>query len=375
MRRAPAILAFIVAAVLAPSGGARAGDAATAREILRLSGVKQGLCLHLGCGRSRSAGLTAELAAGSSMLVHGLAYNDDSAARARKGVASRAVAGRAMVEKVAPGPLPYLRDLASLVVVEDLAALARVGVNRDELMRVIAPGGVLCVRSGRRWKKTVKPRPEEMDDWTHPRHGADGNMVSVDRLVKFPIGFRWIDGLPVNVNRWAACRAWVISEGRCFTLSANEMENIGPRRGRDQWLAARDAFNGLPLWKINCGTSDNGAQLNWRNAGALVAGGGRVYAARKDKKIIAVDAATGKVVVTIPTTHQAERLALLEGVRAGRRGRSRSTRPTATACGRRGSRSRRPARSRPSMRRRERGSGRCPSRATCSPPRTAWSTR
>ena len=41
----------------------------TAKQILGLAGVRQGLCVHLGCGREASGSLTADLAAGSGMLV------------------------------------------------------------------------------------------------------------------------------------------------------------------------------------------------------------------------------------------------------------------------------------------------------------------
>ncbi len=308
-----AILGALVVVGLWSARASGAGDDTTAKQILGLAKVKKGLCLHIGAGGKRTAGLTAALAGNGSMLVHGLALDDKSLVRAREAVSKQNLLGRAMIEKVGSRTLPYLRDLANLIVVEDMSALARLGIGKDEILRVLAPGGVLCVRQGRRWTSTVKPRPEGMDDWTHPQHGADGNMVSTDKLVKFPLGFRWIDGLPVNINRWAACRGWVISDGRCYTLSANEMENLTLRRSRDHWLAARDAFNGLPLWKIRCGTTDDGAYLNWRNAGPLVAGDGRVYAARKGNTILSVDGATGRVDAAMKTSHQAVRLALLEG--------------------------------------------------------------
>ena len=83
--------------------------------------------------------------------------------------------------KVRTNALPYRRDLSSLVVVEDPAALAKQGIGRDEILRVTAPGGILCSREGGKWTKSVKPRPKEMDEWTHPAHGPDGNMVSTDR--------------------------------------------------------------------------------------------------------------------------------------------------------------------------------------------------
>ncbi|MBM3888710.1 MAG: PQQ-like beta-propeller repeat protein, partial [Verrucomicrobia bacterium] len=292
--------------------GSRGAEAALAKEVLQTSGVKSGLILHLGCGRTQTPGLTAALAAQSGWLVHGLALDDAACARARRAIEAKGLAGRAMVERINFKDLPYLTDLANLVVVEDLAALAARGVSRDELMRVLAPGGVLCVREGARWTRTVNPRPREMDDWTHPQHGADGNMVSEDRLVRFPLGLRWLDGLPLNLNRWAACRGWVVANGRVFTLSSTELENVGAKE-KPHYLTARDAWNGLPLWKINCETFDDGAFLRWENVPPLAADDRRVYAPKKDK-LIAADAATGAILRTFPTKFPPTRLLLTDGV-------------------------------------------------------------
>ncbi|MBI5725135.1 MAG: PQQ-binding-like beta-propeller repeat protein [Planctomycetes bacterium] len=291
-------------------------DAAAAKEILQASGIKIGLCLHLGAGRAETPGLTAALAQNAALSVHGLALDDDSLARARKEIEKCGVSGLAIVEKVECKPLPYLPDLANLVVVEDMAALNKAGVTKEEILRATAPQGVLCVREAGKWTKTVKPRPAEMDEWTHPWHGPDGSMVSTDRVFKFPVGFRWIAGLPhninINPNEMGACRGWVIAGGRVFTVSVNELENVFPAKGRDHYLAARDAWNGMPLWKINLQTKDNGEFLNWRNAGPLAADSIRVYAVQKDKAII-VDAATGQIIATCPTKYPAVRLVLIDG--------------------------------------------------------------
>ena len=47
-------------------------------------------------------------------------------------------------------------------------------------MRVLAPNGVVLMKRGGEWQKTVKPWPEEMDEWTHYFHGPDGNPVGQD---------------------------------------------------------------------------------------------------------------------------------------------------------------------------------------------------
>ncbi|MCY3020446.1 MAG: PQQ-binding-like beta-propeller repeat protein [Planctomycetota bacterium] len=282
-----------------------------ANEILQTAGVSAGLCVHLGC---RMPCLTAALAENSNMAVHGIALDNRSLDAARYFINVRNMSGRALVEKVPLNPLPYAQDLATLVVVEDLAALTAQGLTKDEILRVVSPNGVLCVKEGGKWTKTVKPRPKEMDDWGHIFHGADYNMVSNDKLVKFPLGFRWVDGIPLNVVMWAACRGWVIAGGRCYTLSLNELENLAPSRPKRHYLGARDAFNGVPLWKVDLGpTDDDGIHLTWRNAGPLVANEKRVYAVQEGKPII-VEGATGRIIAKCDTKYKANRLAVLDNV-------------------------------------------------------------
>jgi outer membrane protein assembly factor BamB len=304
------------ALAVACAGTLGADEAREAREIIAASGMRAGLCLHLGCGRAESAGLTAALAQNPNFMVHALALDGASLARARERIEAQNVLGRAVAEKVAVSLLPYLPDLANLVVVEDLAALTAQGVTREEILRVTAPGGAVLVKEGGHWAKTIKPRPKEMDDWGHPLHGADGNMVSQDKLLKFPLGLRWIDGLPGNfATYWGIGCCSVIAGGRCFTFNVNEIENLNPSSGsaarKDYYLGARDAFNGLPLWKINCGPTDP-LRGNWHNAGPLVADAERAYAPQEDKVII-VEAASGKVLHTCATRYPAVRLTLVDG--------------------------------------------------------------
>ena len=311
------VLALAACAVLVWASAGRAAESAGNKQVLEWAGQRKGLCLHLGCGREGSPGLTADLAAAGTMLVHGLALDDASLDRARAAIQARQLAGRAMAEKIPASPLPYLDNLANLVVVEDLDALKAAGVGLDEVQRVTAPGGSVCALQGGAWKQAVKPRPAEMDEWTHPAHGPDNNWVSADKIAGFPAGLRWQDGVPMNFNLWAACRAFVTAGGRCFTLSTTEEENLAPtlhaKHRKEEYLTARDAFNGLPLWKVNCETTNEGNALNHRNTAPLVADGRRVYAYKKDQ-VVGLDAATGQVAVTFAVKHPTVRMALLGDV-------------------------------------------------------------
>ena len=295
----------------AAAGETAVPEMAAAKAVLAASGFKSGLCLHLGCGREGSAGLAAALAETSNMPVYGLALDDAALARSRAAIDARGLAGRAMAERLPGRELPLPPNLAMLVVVEDMAALAAAGVAKDEILRVVAPGGSLCILESGKWTATTKPRPAEMDEWPQAHHGADGNLVSNDRAVSFPLEFRWIDGVPFDrggFGECASCRAVVLAGGRCFTVSNDELGGGGLAV-----LTARDAWSGFPLWRFDCQDGYNKVQLDWRNVWPLAADDRRVYVAKKDGLAI-LDAATGKVEATCATRFQPRRLLLAGGM-------------------------------------------------------------
>jgi len=290
-----------------------ASAATSGAEVLKLSGCDHGLCAVIGCGSEESPALAAELTAPGKLVVHGIAPDDASLARAREAIAQRGVAGLAAVERLALKPLPYRDNVLNLMVVEDLDAAAAAGFSREEAMRALAPGGKLCTRSGGKWELTAKPWPESMDEWTHEAHDPGGNCVSRDKVVKFPLGYRWNAGLPMNLqhpaqtaNAWSATRGMAVAGGRCFTLSNSVFENVGPtyqsEHGVDQYVTARDAFNGLFLWRRKLGATYYGG-LFYPNRAPFVGLADVVYAANEKGELVALDAATGDVQRTFATTY------------------------------------------------------------------------
>jgi len=150
----------------------------TARQILDAAGVKGGLIVHIGCGDGK---LTASLRGGESYLVHGLDSNAKAVEAARKHLRMLGIYGPVSVEEFDGKRLPYTENLVNLVVAEDLG-----GVTMAEVMRVLAPGGVLYMRQDGHWRKTIKPRPKNTDEWTHFLHDASGNAVAHDDVVGPP---------------------------------------------------------------------------------------------------------------------------------------------------------------------------------------------
>ena len=169
--------------------GAEASDA-WAREILQVSGVQGGMVVHLGCGDGT---LTAALQRTAGYTVHGLDRDPAKIAAARQRLAAQGVYGPVSVEHLAANSLPYADNLLNLLVVEDSTLVAR-----EEMLRVLAPHGVLCEKRDGGWVKTIKPRPSTIDDWSHFLHDAGNNAVARDESV----------GPPARCSGWRR-RCWL----------------------------------------------------------------------------------------------------------------------------------------------------------------------
>ncbi|MFW6163208.1 MAG: class I SAM-dependent methyltransferase, partial [Planctomycetota bacterium] len=287
---------FGLAAVLLAAGCAvkAAEPAAEAAAILQTAGVQGGLIVHLGCGDGR---LTVGLRANDRFLVHGLDADPARVAKARALVHGRGLGGKVSVSRWSGERLPFVDNLIRLLVVSDPG-----GVPAKEMLRVLAPDGVLCVRQDGAWERQVKPRPEAMDAWTHFLRDPSNNAVSRDRLVGPPRRMQWLaEPLWCRYHHTLASISSVVcTSQRVFSIvdeaTAGWMEVPGRWR-----LVARDAFNGVLLWKRPI---DSWA---WHRRGfrsgpvqlprTLVAGGGCVYLPLGlDRPVSALDAATGETV-------------------------------------------------------------------------------
>ncbi|MHC4179311.1 MAG: outer membrane protein assembly factor BamB family protein, partial [Planctomycetota bacterium] len=270
------------------------GDAA--REILEPAGTQGGLIVHLGCGDGR---LTAALRASDSYLVHGLDVDEQNVRKAREHIRSLGLYGSVSVDRFDGSRLPYVDNLVNLVVSEDFG-----DVPTKEVMRVLAPGGAAYTGQDGRWTRIVKPRPAEIDDWTHYLHDATNNAVADDTVVGPPRHLQWV-GSP----RWArhhdhmsSFNALVSAGGRVFYIF-----DEGPTSAIQlppKWtLIARDAFNGTILWKRRI---DRWHEHLWplKSGPALlprrlVAVGNTVFVTLGlDAPLTALDAATGKTLRT-----------------------------------------------------------------------------
>jgi len=304
MMKAPRLVPFLSAIICLLAAGVSFGQ--SAEEILEAAGTSGGLVVHVGCGDGR---LTAELLAGDGYLVQGLDADPANVAEARRHVQSLGLYGRASIDAFDGRRLPYVDNLVNLLVAEDLGE-----VPMAEVMRVLCPGGVACVGEEGKPGKTIcitKPWPHQIDEWTHWLHGADGNAVADDTRVGPPRHAQWVapPRWQRHHNTVPSVNAMVSAGGRLFAFVDEAPAGIDGMP--DRWfLLARDAFNGTLLWKrpIEDWGWDQWSDHSFDRFNQpthimrrLVAVGDRVYVTPGfNAPLSALDAATGRVVMTYP---------------------------------------------------------------------------
>jgi len=315
-----------------------AQDAVKAKEILASADFRGGLIVHLGCGDGR---LTAALHAGDDSVVQGLEVDPSKVEQAREHIRSLGCYGSVSVARWDGRSLPYAENLVNLVVMRDAGCERR----DEEIMRVLAPGGVALFLNrqsqigNRKWKK---PWPDDIDQWTHFLHDASGNAVSNDQRVGPPRRLQW-DGGP----RWSrshetdmSLTAAVTWGGRIFhTLDDGPIGIHETPRDRRQLpdkcsLLARDAFNGIVLWKRPMpgwgSAAWDGDRWKWGKGDQLwsspltlprrlVAAGDRIYVTLGFRACVSeLDAATGETLREFRQTHAAEEIVLSQEILVAR---------------------------------------------------------
>jgi len=287
-----------------------AGDV-TWEQIKDQSGVQGGLVIHLGCGKGE---LTAKLGASEAYIVHGLDTDTTLVSAAREHIKANGSYGKISADVFDGSTLPYVDNLINLVVSEDLG-----DVRMDEIVRVLAPGGVAYVKHDGTWHRQVKAWPRDIDEWTHYLHDATGNAVAHDTVVGPPRRMQWV-GSPrwgrhhdhmssVSAVVTSGCRLfYIVDEAPRFSILIEA-----------QWkLVARDAFNGAILWKRSIGQWYN--HLHRLKSGPaelprrLVAQGDRVYVTLGlDAPISVLDAATGETIRTYEKTAGTDEILVSDG--------------------------------------------------------------
>jgi len=309
MKQALVLLALTAGCLYAGTDGS---NAAAVKDALPASGIKGGLVVVIGCPSARSGQPTFEellRAADGPYVVQFLETTESRVNEARGAIQAEGLYGQVSAVSFDGKRLPYADNLVNLILVENPDF-----VSMDEIMRVLAPQGVVCIRDGDGWKRTVKPRPSDIDDWSHFLHSASGNPVGKDKRTGPPRQLQWEDE-PRGTRsheKMSSVSVAVTSGGRVFSIM-----DEGPLTSvylPSKWsLTARDAFNGIVLWRKPIPVWHT--QLFKLKSGPfqlprrLVAVGDRVYVTLGlHAPVSELDAATGEVLRTFEGTEYTEEI-------------------------------------------------------------------
>ena len=303
--------------------------AESAGDILKASGVRGGVVVHVGCGDGK---LTAALRANDSYLVHGLDSDPASVKTAREFISAAGVYGKVSIASFDGTKLPYAENTVNLVVASDGCKVADA-----EILRALAPGGVAMIGA----RKLSKPVPSNIDDWSHFQQGPENNPVADDTVVAPPRRMQWTAGprwlrsheIPTGIS------SMVTAGGRIFYTLDEGPIGVTDSRLPEKWvLLARDAFNGTLLWKIPVpkwgwqtfqkdwakkfkGETGWIKTLSFRTkiprdyANRLVADGKRVYfTIGAAAPVSIIDAASGKIIAVCKGSEAPQKLLLSGGV-------------------------------------------------------------
>jgi outer membrane protein assembly factor BamB len=297
--------------------------AVSAEDLVKQSGVKGGLIVCIG---AEDGSFVADLLVNESFVVHALCESREVTEKIRAGLKERGLYGRVTVQKWGRDSLPHADELVNLVVV-------RCGMRDagSAIMRVLAPRGTAVIeetgnkdwlsriphpvsRIGNGFVTFTKPVPPEIDEWTHFLHGPDNNAVARDTKVGPPKHLRWI-GDPKHARsheQLASMSAMVTAGGRVFYI-VDEGLRADIRMPARWRLVARDAFNGVILWKREItqwanhlhGFRQGPSDLPFR----LVAVGDIVYVTLgRGQPVSGLDAATGKTRIVFKGTGNTEQI-------------------------------------------------------------------
>ena len=300
-----------VLALMISSAPAAESQSQQAMQILNDTGVKGGLIVHVGCGDGT---LTGSLLANDSFLVHGLDRDAKNVQKAREHIRSLNLYGKISIDQLSGNYLPYIDNMVNLIVSENIGDLPI-----EEIMRVLVPDGVACIKDGDTWTKKIKSRPKNIDEWTHYLHDASNNAVAHDTAIGPLRHLQWDDGpMYSRHHEYTSSVAAVVStKGRLFSIM--DMGSRASIHMPPKWrLTARDAFNGIVLWEQPIETwfnhlwplKDGPAQPPRR----LVAVGDSVYVTLGlEAPVSRLDAATGQILNTYEGTRFTEEILCSDG--------------------------------------------------------------
>ena len=329
-----------------------ASDAADIAKLVKRLGIAPGGIWVLINDPDHS--LSVELSKLGRFIVHTLAPDQKSLDLLRKNIQASNLYGTISADILNVDYLPYAENLINIIVIRNHSSVKGFkALSAVEIFRVLAPLGVVYIghvekeekvladlrRAGFKtriikekavtWVKASKPWPKEIDEWTHFLHNADGNPVANDTVVGPPVHFQWVSG-----PKWmqshetdSSIKTMVTARGRLFYIE-NEIPAsiLVADSPPDRWvLKARDAFNGMLLWKVPIKEfgwpqwkshwfSMRPGDYPFNIQKRLVAIGDHVYVTLGFKNpVMKLDARTGKILMTYAGTERTCEILYLNG--------------------------------------------------------------
>ena len=165
--------------------------------------IKGGLIVHVGCGDGK---LTASLRKNDSYLVHGLDTSHDSIRQAREHIRSLRLCGKVSVDVFDGKHLPYIDNLANLVVIDSAC-----DVPWAECQRVSAPLGTAMIRKSGNEKLAADVQAPRCGRVRHLQKAVARRYQPVDTLAARP-GQQRGGGIAASGDAQALCSG---SKTRC----------------------------------------------------------------------------------------------------------------------------------------------------------------
>jgi len=308
-----------------PADGLTGFYAATARTIVRESGITKGFCLILGGERGR---LAYELARQTELNIYVVEPDAKKVAEAKKAIDAAGLYGvRVTVERGSLASLSYPPYFANLVVSEEGFFGGTISTPAGEFSRVLRPcGGVAFVgqpaegsKHGaavspaaiRNWSRTLagsttmslngpwatieRGKLPDAGDWTHQHANAANTASSEDERVRPPFGLLWFGdpGPHDMIDRHGRPPAPLVTNGRAFM------------QGRNDLIIACDAYNGHLLWRRTLAGAHR--QRMPHDSSGVCTDGDSLFVAGLDK-CYRLNAATGETVHTYALPARSDRM-------------------------------------------------------------------
>jgi outer membrane protein assembly factor BamB len=234
-------------------------------------------------------------------IVQAMLFDQADTTQVRQAILAKKAYGLVSVVQGSPKRFPYTTNLINIVVIDDPEFFTQAGASVAEVARILAPEGMAFVANqdlgqaiasalGSKdvqqvggWTKIVKPRPVEMDEWTHGRHDAEGTSISQDTVIDYTGTLQWRQG-PIWMSPGVRSRT---ADGKNYYYTEGA-------------ITCRDSFNGVLLWTVSVPKDRPRLLLLGKRvpkAASFTAIGKRIYTFVSGiPHLVALDGSTGKPV-------------------------------------------------------------------------------